>query len=197
MPTIAVSRRAIEGIRTSAVERVASRQLSSSSQSPTTQPAPGPSTDNASQASSSSQGYYKITLLRSAISLGDRKKGTLTSLGIHRRMQTVYHPTHPSFAGKILAVKELVKVENVGKDAVRTKTEQRRERRPVRGFKVVGGLDDRNLERICELGLPNKYYLVIVNWKLLGVMPCQVTHKVANFVNVAIALVRCLRASFL
>jgi len=148
MPTIAFSRRAIEGIRTSAVKRVASRQLSSSSQSPTTQPAPGPSTDNASPAPSSSQGYYKITLLRSAISLGDRKKGTLTSLGIHRRMQTVYHPHSPEFAGKILAVKELVKVENVGKDAVRTKTEQRRERRPVRGFKVVGGLDDRNLERI-------------------------------------------------
>lgn len=189
MPTIAVSRRAMESIRTSAVKRVASRQLSSSSRSPTTQP--GPSTDNASPAPSSSQGYYKITLLRSAISLGDRKKGTLMSLGIHRRMQTVYHPHSPEFAGKILAVKELVKVENVGRDAVRTKTERSRERRPVRGFEVVGGLDDRNLERICELGLPNKYYLVIVNWKLLGVMPCQVTHKVAYFVNVAKALARC------
>ena len=89
--------------------------------------------------------FFKITLLRSAISLGSRKKGTLESLGIHRRMQTVFHPHSPEFAGKILAVKELVRVENVEAGAVRTKTEQRRERKAPRGFKVVGDLNSSGL----------------------------------------------------
>ncbi|KLO18562.1 hypothetical protein SCHPADRAFT_866446 [Schizopora paradoxa] len=132
---------------TSGFNRISSRQLSSTSQDSSSQPSSSSSTDNAPP-SPSSQGYYKITLLRSAISLGERKKGTLTSLGIHRRMQTVYHPHSPEFAGKILAVKELVKVENVGKEEVRTKTEQRRERRPAKGFKVVDGLGNRDLEQL-------------------------------------------------
>jgi ribosomal protein L30 len=51
---------------------------------------------------------FKITLRRSAISLGDKKKGTLAALGIHRRNQTVFHPHKPDIAGKILAVKELL-----------------------------------------------------------------------------------------
>ena len=89
--------------------------------------------------------YYKITLTRSAIALGERKKATLVSLGIHRRMQTVYHPHSPEFAGKILAVKELVRVENVPKEAVRTKTEQRLERRPTEGFEVVGEIANREV----------------------------------------------------
>lgn len=92
------------------------------------------------QASSSRDTYYKITLTRSAIALGARKKGTLVSLGLHRRLQTVFHPHSPEFAGKILAVKELVKVENVPKEAVRTKTEQRQERRPSQGFEIVDSL---------------------------------------------------------
>lgn len=96
-------------------------------------------------AQSSPKTFYKITLLRSAISLGSRKKGTLESLGIHRRMQTVFHPHSPEFAGKILAVKELVKVENVAKEDVMTKTEQRRSRKASRGYSVVGRLEDRNL----------------------------------------------------
>ena len=90
--------------------------------------------------------HYKITLLRSAISLGERKKATLKTLGIHRRMQTVYHPHSPEFAGKILAVKELLKVENVPASAVRTKTEQRRERKASRGYVVVGRLNGSELE---------------------------------------------------
>ncbi|THH10039.1 hypothetical protein EW145_g1599 [Phellinidium pouzarii] len=95
---------------------------------------------HAVQPNTSTGQYYKITLLRSAIALGSKKKGTLVSLGIHRRMQTVYHPHAPEFAGKILAVKELVKVENVPKEAVRTKTEQRQARKPSRGFVILGGL---------------------------------------------------------
>ncbi|KAG7099736.1 hypothetical protein E1B28_001551 [Marasmius oreades] len=82
--------------------------------------------------------HFKITLRRSAISLGDKIKGTLESLGIHRRMQTVYHRHSPETAGKILRVKELVEVENVTEALVRTKQQQTLERRAKRGYKVVG-----------------------------------------------------------
>jgi len=53
-------------------------------------------------------------------------------------MQTVYHPHSPEVAGKILKVKELVEVANVPPDAVRTKEEQRRERKPPKGYRVIG-----------------------------------------------------------
>ncbi|KIY52052.1 hypothetical protein FISHEDRAFT_36147 [Fistulina hepatica ATCC 64428] len=86
--------------------------------------------------------HFKITLRRSALSLGDRKKGTLLGLGLHRRHQTVYHRHTPDIAGKILAVKELLEVENVPVSAVRTKEEQMRERRATRGYKVVRNRND-------------------------------------------------------
>lgn len=82
--------------------------------------------------------HYKITLFRSAIALPKRYKDTLVALGIHRRMQTAFHPHTPDIAGKILRVKELVHVENVPASAIRTKTEQRWERRPDSGFEIVG-----------------------------------------------------------
>jgi large subunit ribosomal protein L30 len=82
--------------------------------------------------------HYRITLRRSAIALPKHIKGTLVSLGIHRRMQTVYHEHSPINAGKILAVKELVEVENVPASAIRTKQEQRQERKAPRGYKLVG-----------------------------------------------------------
>ena len=53
-------------------------------------------------------------------------------------MQTVYHEHNSINAGKILRVKELVQVENVPASAVRTKTEQKHERKAVRGYQVVG-----------------------------------------------------------
>lgn len=53
-------------------------------------------------------------------------------------MQTVYHVHNQINAGKILRVKELVEVENVPASAVRTKTEQRRERKATRGYTVLG-----------------------------------------------------------
>jgi large subunit ribosomal protein L30 len=81
--------------------------------------------------------HYKITLRRSAISLPQAFKATLVTLGIHRRMQTVYHPHSPECAGKILKVKELVEVENVPASQVRTKTEQRQERKARRGYAVL------------------------------------------------------------
>lgn len=82
--------------------------------------------------------HFKITLRRSAIALGERKKETLTALGLHRRMQTVYHEHTPESAGKILKVKELVEVENVPASAVRTQSEQRWERRAPRGYSIGG-----------------------------------------------------------
>jgi large subunit ribosomal protein L30 len=100
-----------------------------------------PSSDETSENTSTKpqeKTHFKITLRRSAISLPKNIKGTLVSLGIHRRMQTVYHPHSPEVAGKILTVKELVEVENVPWEAVRTKLEQRLERRPPKGFQIVG-----------------------------------------------------------
>ena len=82
--------------------------------------------------------HFKITLRRSAISLGDKIKGTLKALGIHRRFQTVYFPHSPEIAGKILKVKELVEVENVPRHLVLTKQEQREQRKAPRGYKIVG-----------------------------------------------------------
>jgi large subunit ribosomal protein L30 len=82
--------------------------------------------------------HFRITLRRSGISLGKRVQGTLSALGLRRRMQTVYHPHTPEAAGMILAVKELVEVQNVSASAVRTAGQQRAERKAPRGFTVVG-----------------------------------------------------------
>ncbi|KAF9450490.1 hypothetical protein P691DRAFT_810309 [Macrolepiota fuliginosa MF-IS2] len=86
--------------------------------------------------------HYKVTLRRSGISLGDKIKGTLEALGFHKRNQTVYHKHSSDIAGKILKVKELVEVENVPSNAVRSKWQQRQERKAVRGYKVVGSRRD-------------------------------------------------------
>jgi len=82
--------------------------------------------------------HFRVTLRRSGISLGKRIQGTLAALGLRRRMQTVYHAHTPETAGMILAVKELVEVENVPARAVRTAGQQRAERKSARGFVVVG-----------------------------------------------------------
>ncbi|KAG6810912.1 hypothetical protein H0H92_009842 [Tricholoma furcatifolium] len=82
--------------------------------------------------------HFKVTLRRSAISLGDKIKGTLVALGIHRRNQTVYHRHTPEAAGKILSVKELVEVHNVPTSQVKDARQQRLERKAPRGYKIVG-----------------------------------------------------------
>ncbi len=82
--------------------------------------------------------HFRVTLRRSGISLGKRVQGTLAALGLRRRMQTVYHTHTPEAVGMILAVKELVEVENVPASAVRTAGQQRAERKAPRGFVVVG-----------------------------------------------------------
>ncbi|KAG5639549.1 hypothetical protein H0H81_012220 [Sphagnurus paluster] len=116
--------------------RNAARSLSTASHTP------APSTSTTPPAESEPLTHYKITLRRSAISLGDKIKGTLISLGIHRRMQTVYHRHTPETAGKILRVKELVEVHNVPTSQVRTNREQRLERMATRGYKVLGNRKD-------------------------------------------------------
>ncbi|KAF8079043.1 hypothetical protein FPV67DRAFT_93159 [Lyophyllum atratum] len=116
--------------------RNAARSMTTTSHAPTPStsapPPPAPSSTEPELMT-----HFKITLRRSAISLGDKIKGTLISLGIHRRMQTVYHRHSPEVAGKILRVKELVEVHNVTDSQVRTKQEQRIERKATRGYKVM------------------------------------------------------------
>ncbi|KAI0288937.1 hypothetical protein BC826DRAFT_1034979 [Russula brevipes] len=110
----------------------ASRTVAALLASPPSPPA------SSSTSSEEPKTHFRITLRRSAISLGRRIRGTLAALGLRRRLQTVYHPHTPGAAGMILAVKELVDVQNVPAGAVRTAGQQRAERRAPRGFVVVG-----------------------------------------------------------
>jgi len=80
--------------------------------------------------------YFKITQHRSAIGLPKRYKDTLLALGLRRRLQTVFLRHSAPAAGKILRVKELVKVENVTRSEVKTKRQMREERKAVRGYYV-------------------------------------------------------------
>lgn len=85
-------------------------------------------------ATTTTPSYFRITLHRSAIGLPERTRGVLAALGLHRRCQTVFHPAEPQFAGMIMKVKELVRVEEVGRRL--SAAELRAERTPDRGFWV-------------------------------------------------------------
>lgn len=87
-----------------------------------------------STAAAAAPSYFRITLHRSAIGLPERTRGVLAALGLHRRCQTVFHPAEPQFAGMIMKVKELVRVEEVGRRL--SAAELRAERTPDRGFWV-------------------------------------------------------------
>ncbi|PHH68687.1 hypothetical protein CDD80_7341 [Ophiocordyceps camponoti-rufipedis] len=76
--------------------------------------------------------FFQITQHRSAIGLPQRTRGALKSLGLRRRMQTVFQPVTPNIAGMILRVKELVRVKEV--EAVVGKAERKAARTPDRGF---------------------------------------------------------------
>lgn len=78
--------------------------------------------------------FFRITLHRSAIGLPERTRGVLAALGLRRRMQTVFHPVEPQFAGMILKVKELVRVREV--DARLSKAQVKAARTPDTGFYV-------------------------------------------------------------
>jgi len=76
--------------------------------------------------------FFRITLHRSAIGLPERTRGVLAALGLRRRNQVVFHPVSAQFAGMILKVKELVKVEEV--ERALTRAEVKAERTPDAGF---------------------------------------------------------------
>ncbi|KAF9475436.1 hypothetical protein BDN70DRAFT_883691 [Pholiota conissans] len=124
--------------RLSALQTRALTTSSSSSSATSTPPLNTPISSEPTLQSPPPLTHFKITLRRSAISLGDKIKGTLLALGFHRRHQTVYHPHGPEVAGKILRVKELVEVENVPTHMVMTAGQQRQARKAPRGYKVVG-----------------------------------------------------------
>lgn len=79
-------------------------------------------------------GFFRVTLLRSAIGLPKKSSGVLKALGLHKRMATVYHPVTPDVAGQIFAVKELVDVQEV--DRALSAPEMKELRRPEKGFYV-------------------------------------------------------------
>ncbi len=72
--------------------------------------------------------------MRSGIGLPKRTNGALASLGLRRRMQTVFHPVSPEIAGMIMRVKELVAVEEVPE--AKTKQEVKAERTPDPGYYI-------------------------------------------------------------
>ncbi|UKZ77277.1 hypothetical protein TrVFT333_004997 [Trichoderma virens FT-333] len=92
--------------------------------------------------------FFRITLHRSAIGLPERTRGVLQALGLRRRMQTVFHPAEPQFAGMIMKVKELVRVQEVERRL--TKREVKAERTPDKGFYI-----ERPVQRIA---VPNESF---------------------------------------
>ncbi|KAK3989570.1 hypothetical protein QBC44DRAFT_327152 [Cladorrhinum sp. PSN332] len=98
--------------------------------------------------------FFRITLHRSAIGLPKRTRGVLAALGLHKRSQVVYHPVEAQFAGMIMKVKELVRVDEVERKL--SKFEVYSERRPDPGFYV-----ERTVARM-EDGRPKERGSVIV-----------------------------------
>ncbi|KAK5997229.1 YmL33 [Cladobotryum mycophilum] len=78
--------------------------------------------------------FFRITLYRSAIGLPERTRGVLAALGLRRRMQTVFHPVEPQFAGMIMKVKELVRVQEV--ENALSKAQVKAARTPDKGFYI-------------------------------------------------------------
>lgn len=78
--------------------------------------------------------YFRLTLLRSGIGLPKRTNDILISLGLRKRLRTVYLPISPDIAGKIMKVKELVAVSEVDQKLNRRQIKETR--RPESGFWV-------------------------------------------------------------
>ena len=78
--------------------------------------------------------YFRLTLLRSGIGLPKRTNDILISLGLRKRMRTVFLPVSPDIAGKIMKVKELVAVSEVDKPMSRKQMKE--VRKPDAGFWV-------------------------------------------------------------
>lgn len=73
-----------------------------------------------------------------AIGLPKKTHLVLESLGLRKRMQSVFHTVSPQTAGMVLKVKELVTVEQV--EQRKTIQQLRKERKPASGFTVTGNL---------------------------------------------------------
>ena len=76
--------------------------------------------------------YFRITLIRSGIGLPKRTNDILASMGLRKRMRTVFLPVSPDIAGKIMKVKELVAVSEV--EEMMTKKQMHEARKPDPGF---------------------------------------------------------------
>jgi ribosomal protein L30 len=62
--------------------------------------------------------HFKITLMRSSIGLAPDVRKTVTALGFKKRMQSVYRSINAKNVGRIVKIKELVKVETMDREAV-------------------------------------------------------------------------------
>ncbi|GJJ78546.1 large subunit ribosomal protein L30 [Entomortierella parvispora] len=93
-------------------------------------------TSTTESAAAAAPGYYKVTQTRSLIGVPKSTIKVLKSLGLGRRIgRPVFQPHNPAAAGKILKVKELVKVENM-LGPIPAEGYQRT--RATKGYKVVG-----------------------------------------------------------
>jgi ribosomal protein L30 len=82
--------------------------------------------------------HHLITLLRSPHGLPERTHQTLQTLGLHKLHQTVLYPFSPAVAGKLLAVKELIKVKNVTQAEGEMMVQRQRHRGEGGGLEVTG-----------------------------------------------------------
>ncbi|WFD21243.1 hypothetical protein MCAP1_003504 [Malassezia caprae] len=114
--------------------------------------------------------HYRITLRRSAIGLPKRTGRIVEALGLRKRLQSVYHMQSPTIAGMVLAIKELVHVENVRQLELPAVADQaqtepiwvnengevvdagRLARKAPKGFKVVGNLVNEERDAALRAG---------------------------------------------
>lgn len=82
--------------------------------------------------------HHLITLLRSPHGLPQKSHQTLQTLGLHKLHQTVLYPFSPALAGKLLAVKELIKVKNVSQAEGEMMVQKQRHRGEGPGLEVSG-----------------------------------------------------------
>jgi large subunit ribosomal protein L30 len=59
-------------------------------------------------------GKLKVTQVRSAVTRGQKQRGTIRALGLRRIGDTSVHEDRPEIRGMIRAVNHLVEVEEVG-----------------------------------------------------------------------------------
>lgn len=75
--------------------------------------------------------------MRSCIGLRPEVRKTVSSLGFKKRMQTIYQPVDQGSVGKLLRIKELVKVETVSRKTMLEETAPK-DRSENRGYSIIG-----------------------------------------------------------